>query len=128
MAPAHPILLAWFTYGGSAVLYSAFVLHGEFPLNGARILSKKNIRPITSMITMHAVILGILLYSVHMAVAVFPFLPNWLTIQVTGRGHVTLFELILILVFVCISQVERKWLYVEQEDSASGSTESPGFS
>ena len=116
MATVHPTLFAWLEYGGPAVMYTAFVLRGEFPLNGARILSRKNKRPITSVVTMHAIMVGILLYSVHMADAVLPRLPDWLTVIVSRRAHVTLFEFIFILVFMGIGELERRWLYVEAEE------------
>lgn len=123
MRPMPTDLLPWFQYGGSALAYTAFVLRGELPPRGSGILSKRNKRPVTSMITMHVAMLAVLLYSVHMATAIFPFLPNWLTVQMSVRGHITLFELILVLTFAGIAELEHRWLYVEVEDAASASAD-----
>jgi len=120
MAGSHPELLAWLLYGGSVVLYSAVVFHGEFP-GGARIFSKANTRTLRVILTIHVMFVAILLYALHVAVASFPFLPNWLTITVS-RANTTLFEFIFIVIFTAVALLERKWLYVGS-DSRAGSVE-----
>lgn len=126
MTGLHPNAFAWFLYGGSAVLYTAAVLRGELPPGGTGLLSKKNMRTTSSMITTHAVMLAVVIYSVHMAAELLPFLPDWLTIRVSGRWHMTLFGLLLLLTFPGVAELERRWLYVEAHESQSDSTENPG--
>lgn len=117
MAAAHPELLAWLPYGGSAATYSAVVFHSEFP-GGARIFSKENARSLRVILAIHTAFLAILLYAVHVAVASFPFLPSWLTVTVS-RANTTLFEFIFIVIFTAVALLERKWLYVDSEQAGS---------
>jgi hypothetical protein len=117
MITAHPVGFAWFLYGSAAIIYTSVVFRRKLPRRDASIFSARNARPLSSIFTLHLVMLAVLLYSVHMAVAVFPFLPDWLTIKV--RRGATLFEALFIMAFMGAAELERRWMFIEKSDGQS---------
>jgi hypothetical protein len=115
-----------FLYGGFAILYTALVFRGELPRKYARILSQRNARPRSSILTIHAAFVAFLLYSVHVGVSVFPTLPGWLTDTIRDRGApISTFEFLFVVAFVSIPFLERRWLYVERTSAAESEEELP---
>jgi hypothetical protein len=114
--------LLWFLYAGSAVFYSALVFRGEFPRKDGEILSERNARPLSSILTIHGAFLAFLLFSIWWARSIYPALPDWLTDK---HGRTSTFEFLFIVAAVGMHMIERRWLYVEAETAVADPGDSP---
>jgi hypothetical protein len=114
--------LPWFLYAGCAVFYTALVFRGEFPRKGAMILSERNGRSLSAILTIHGAFLAFLLLSIWDARSFYPALPDWLTDK-HGRG--SNFEFLFCVAVAGMHMIERRWLYVEAETAVADSGDSP---
>jgi hypothetical protein len=118
--------LPWFLYAGSAVVYSALVFRGEFPRKEGEILSERNARSLSAILTIHGAFLAFLLFSIWWARSIYPALPDWLTDTIRSRGGpISTFEFLFIVAAVGMHFIERRWLYVEAETAVADSGDSP---
>lgn len=111
---------SWWIYTGAALLYTAFTFRGELPRREALIFSKDNDRTLTSILTIHAVFLGVLLAAIRIATISLPFLPSWLTATFNVYRGVPASGLELVFIFggTAMHHIERRLLYVCVDKSA----------
>jgi hypothetical protein len=114
--------LPWFLYAGSAVFYSALVFRGEFPRKDGKILSERNARSLSAILTIHGAFLAFLLLSIWDTRSFYPALLDWLTDR---HGRTSTFEFLFIIAVSGMHMIERRWLYVEAEATVSDSGDSP---
>ena len=104
----------WPLYVGAAVFYTAVTFRGELRSSKARIFSRDNARPLSSILTIHALFLTALLISIWVARSVLPDLPEWLTDTMNiYEAPMSGLELVFIFAGLGMHYIELRLLYVD---------------
>lgn len=81
------------------------------------IFSKRNTRPLASVIRGHMIFLLILVLFTEIAVGSYPSLPNWITERISFR-YGSIFQFLCVFAVVMLGFAEKFWIFIE-DDSAS---------
>lgn len=110
---------SWWGYGFAAIVYTALVFRSELSKEeGPLIFSKQNSRTLTAILVSHVAFLTILFALLRTASFLLTALPDWMTDTFRARGtHVSIADLSFILLVLLMHLIERRWLYVESEES-----------
>lgn len=108
---------SWWVFLGAGLLFTANIFTGILWKNGPLVLSKRNAKPISSVLTIHAEFLVFLLVLMWGAPFLYPGLPGWMTDTFTARGtEVSTVDLVFIVLMGIMHLIERRWVYQEVED------------
>lgn len=109
-------------YLGVAVAYTALVFHGEFSKqDGPMILSKRNCRSISSIVSIHLGFLALLFLLMRCCILGFPYLPNWMTASFVLHGtDDSALDILYMLLMIVFYRLERKYLYVDSAADGDG--------
>jgi hypothetical protein len=79
------------------------------------IFSKRNARPISTVVCGHLAVLLLLILLAQMAIDFYPLLPGWLTDKIfTARGNrLSLFECLCFISVFLVGLIEKRWIYVD---------------
>jgi hypothetical protein len=115
---------SWWIFLGAALLFTAFAFSGILWKDGPFVFSKRNAKPISSVLKIHAEFLTVLLGLMWAVPFIYPTLPSWLTDTFVVRGAtVSTVDILFVVAMGMMHLIERRRIYeeVETEISVGGS-------
>jgi len=110
---------SWWVFLGAGLLFTAFIFTGIFWKNGPLVLSKRNAKPVSSVLTIHAEFLLVLFVLMWGAPFLYPALPGWMTDTFYARGTtVSTVDVVFIVLMAIMHLIERRWIYQDAEADA----------
>jgi hypothetical protein len=91
------------------------------------IFSKRNARPVPTILCGHVAVLLFLILLAQMAIDFYPLLPGWMTdtIYIVRGGRHSLFGGLCIISVLLVGLIEKKWIYIDSDADKSATESDP---
>jgi hypothetical protein len=110
---------SWWIFLGAGLLFTVNIFTGILWKNGSLVFSKRNAKPISSVLTIHAEFLLVLFVLMWGAPFLYPALPGWMTDTFYARGTtVSTVDVVFIVLMGIMHLIERRLIYQDAEDDA----------
>jgi hypothetical protein len=106
-------------FAAISVFYTAMAFSGIMRRQDARVFSRQNAKPLSSILTIHFEFLALLWGLMWSASLFYPRLPVWITDTSISRRGYTYLDLLFVLVMGVMYLIERRWIYLEAESDIS---------
>lgn len=108
---------SWWVFLGAGILFTVNIFTGILWKNGPLVLSKRNAKPVSAVLTIHAEFLLVLFVLMRGAPFLYPVLPGWMTDTFYARGTtVSTVDVVFIVLMGIMHLIERRWIYRAAED------------
>jgi hypothetical protein len=106
---------SWLGFAALALLYSAFVFTSQLSKDGPLIFSRRNVRSLLQILTLHCGFIIILLLLLRISNQIVPILSYRMTDTFkAGRGaRLSIADLVFAAIAAVLAFIERAWIYVE---------------
>jgi amino acid transporter len=105
--------LAWLMYLLVGIAYTIFVFWYSLTKDEARILSKQNVTPRSTIIVVHLLYLALIFSFMPFIPRIEGALPDWMTVHHGRMGSI--FGVMLLLAALILRMIERHFIYAEVE-------------
>ena len=105
--------LVWLKYLLVGIAYTIFVFWYSLTKDEARILSKQNVTPRSTIIVVHLLYLALIFSFMPFIPRIEGALPDWMTVRHGRMGSI--FVVMLLLAALILRIIERHFIYVEAE-------------
>jgi hypothetical protein len=110
---------SWWFFLGAGLLFTINIFTGILWKNGPLVLSKRNAKSTSSVLTIHAEFLLVLFVLMWGAPFLYPALPGWMTDTFYARGTtVSTVDVVFIVLMGIMHLIERRLIYQDAQDDA----------
>ena len=109
--------LVWLKYLLVGIAYTIFVFWYSLTKDEARILSKQNVTPRSTIIVVHLLYLALIFSFMPFIPRIEGALPDWMTVRHGRMGSI--FGVMLLLAALILRIIERHFIYAEAETESS---------